>query len=250
MIYTTVIILIVVLVVLAIIVNAVQQRKQRQDIERRQRLYRFRNMLEHCEDLISVASQLPIGKALITVLHRRAREALSGMYSVNPSEDLKKRIQEYDERLNAMKDDDGLMTESFELPENDKQIIAMINAVKRLRSTLRNEHSRGRVDSQVFINEDHRLVKLQVKITVESLIRRGKSAYHSQMLGSSRQYYEKALKTIENQDYSDDYLNGRKATIENELEQITSELRDVNARDAASRKRDELEELFQPKKKW
>ena len=70
------------------------------------------------------------------------------------------------------------------------------------------------------------------------------------MLGSARQYYEKAQRTLEDQSYNDDYIESRSATISQALEQITSELRDVNTRDAANRKQDELEELFQPKKKW
>jgi len=38
--------------------------------------------------------------------------------------------------------------------------------------------------------------------------------------------------------------------VTEKLEIITEELRDTNARDAKNRKKDDLEELFQPKRKW
>ena len=70
------------------------------------------------------------------------------------------------------------------------------------------------------------------------------------MLGSARQYYEKALRTIDEHTYSDEYTEHRHQQIEASLEQITNELRVTNKNDARKRKSDELEELFQPKKKW
>ena len=71
------------------------------------------------------------------------------------------------------------------------------------------------------------------------------------MLGSARQYYEKALRTIEEQSFSDDYTTSREESIKKALEQIAQELTDAHARDQAkNKKEDDLEELFQPKKKW
>ena len=251
MLYTIIISLIVLLAILAVMIGAVQQHKQKQDILRRQKLAKFRAALEQVEDLLNMASYFPIGKSMLAILNARAKELLEGMDEVSPSDDYKARINDYAQRLQQMdRNDTSLITEGFELPHNDKQIIAMINALKRLRSALRSEHPRGKVDSGVYTTEDARLQKLQLKISVETLIRRGQNAYQGHMLGSARQYYEKAQKMLEDQPYSDDYIEGRSQVIDQALEQITNELRDVNTRDAANRKQDELEELFQPKKKW
>ncbi|MGM0524757.1 MAG: hypothetical protein ACQEQ8_00995 [Pseudomonadota bacterium] len=251
MLYTIIISLIILLAILAVMIGAVQQHKQKQDIARRQKLAKFRAALEQVEDLLNMASYFPIGKSMLAVLNSRARELLSNMNDVSPSDDYKERINDYDQRLQQMdRSDTSLITEEFELPHNDKQIIAMINALKRFRSALRSEHARGKVDSQVYTTEDARLQKLQLKISVETLIRRGQNAYQGHMLGSARQYYEKALRSLEDQNYSDDYIDERQKTVSQALEQITSELKDVNTRDAANRKQDDLEELFQPKKKW
>lgn len=251
MLYTIIIGLIVLLAVLAIMIGAVQQHRQKQEIARRQKIAKYRAALEQVEDLINLASYFPIGRSMLAVLNSRARELLQSMNQVVPTDNYKQRINDYDQQLQQMdRNDTTLITESFELPHNDKQIIVMINALKRLRSALRSEHARGKVDGKVYTTEDARLQKLQLKITVETLIRRGSNAYQGHMLGSARQYYEKALNTLEEQNYSDDYIAHRTATVSESLEQITNELRDANSRDAADRKQDELEELFQPKKKW
>ena len=249
--FTIVIILIVTLVILAIAVNAIQQHKQRVDLERRQTLHRYRLMLDGTEDMIAAASNFPVGKGVLLMLYKRAIEALQGMLKVSPSNELKQRLSDYEERLkNTDPNDQTLLSERIDLPENDKQIIAMINAVKKLRTTLRQEHSRGKVDTQLYLAEERRLVKIQVTINVESLVRRGGNAYKSGMLGSARQYYEKAMKTLQDQPFSDDYITNKQAFLSQELSMITDELRDTNARDAREKKQDDIEELFQPKKKW
>ncbi|WP_404396825.1 hypothetical protein [Idiomarina loihiensis] len=252
MIYTIVIALIILLIIMAIIVGAVQQNRQRLELERRKKMARFRSSLEQIEDLIHMASFFPIGKSMLVVLNSRALEILKSMNAVSPSKDYKARIQSYEERIQSVdRNDTSLISEDFEIPENNKQIIAMINGLKRLRSTLRNEHSRGRVDSNVFSVEDQRLTKLQLKINIETLIRRGRHAYESQMLGSARQYYEKALRTIEEQSFSDDYTKSRQQSIKKALEKIAQELKDAHTRDKEKHKKeDDLEELFQPKRKW
>lgn len=246
-----IVILVVALVILIIAVNAIQQHKQQAELERRQKLARFKLVFDQTEDLIGVASSFPVGRALLLMLNRRALDAAQRMFSVAQTADNKARLDDYKERVDAFKNDtNDAVSDSFDIPESDKQVINMLNAVKKLRSTLRSEHSKARIDTQNFLAEDRRLVKIQVQISVESLIRRGRSARSTQMLGSARQYFEKALKTLDDQSFNDDYIAARRAQVKEELDQITEELREGNARDAANRKKDELEELFQPKRKW
>ncbi|MEX1220848.1 MAG: hypothetical protein WEA82_01895 [Idiomarina sp.] len=251
MIITIVIILIVALVVLAIAVNAIQQHKQRAELERRQKLARYKLVFDQSEDLINAASNLPVGRILILTLNKRALDAVKRMLTVAPTSENKNRIEEYQQRVKAFENQDNEpVSGELEIPENDKQVIGMLNAIKKLRNALRSEHSKGRIDTTSFLAEDRKLVKIQVQISVESLIRRGKMAYRTQMLGSARQYYEKALKMLEDQSFTDEYITSRKAQVSEDLDAITEELRDTNARDASNRKKDELEELFQPKRKW
>ncbi|RUO33110.1 hypothetical protein [Aliidiomarina soli] len=249
-----IILLIVALVLLAFAVNAYQQHRQRQELERRQKMARFRNTLDESETLIANANVFPVGRSLIYVLHARARDALHKLSEVAPKNELyKERLREYDEIMNTLRPDDHtLVTETFALPEGDKQIITMIQSLKKLRSVLKSEHNRGRIDSKHFHEEDRRLEFTQLRINVESLERRADAAFNSNLTGSARQYYEKALSTLRNQSYSNEYIVDHTTRVEKRLQEITDSLRETNSRDAAERAKDvdELDELFQPKKKW
>jgi hypothetical protein len=73
------------------------------------------------------------------------------------------------------------------------------------------------------------------------------------MLGSARQYFEKAKIALENQNTQDDYSSTKLAQLNEWLNEIQSNLKNVNAQDRAKKQeeeRDELDELFAPKKKW
>ncbi|MCC5855359.1 MAG: hypothetical protein JJU10_06715 [Idiomarina sp.] len=248
-----IILLIFALIALAIGVNAIQQHKQRTEIERRTQVLRYRNVLDETEDLIAIASDFPVGRPLLHVLRVRARDALKLLCNVQPkSNDLKVRLEEYEQAVKSHNPEDkGLISESFSVPEQDKQIVLMIQALRKLRRALRAEHGRNRVDSHTFHEEERRIEKVQLRISVESLMRRGESAKKTGMLGSARQYLEKAQRTLNEASFTDEYITDRLDNIKTQLEEITESLRDANASDAKRKnKTSDLDELFQPKKKW
>ena len=118
---------------------------------------------------------------------------------------------------------------------------------------LRSEHSKARVDTQIFLSEDKRLEKIQLKINIDSQVKRGNAARAANMLGSARQYFEKALNTLNSVSYTDEYISAKKAELEGFLSEITTDLKATNATDAkkkAEQEKDDLDVLFAPKKKW
>ena len=152
----------------------------------------------------------------------------------------------------ALSDTSGSMND-FTLPDNDKMIIQYIQSVKKLRIMLRSEHSKGQIDSKVFADEDKQLERLQVKVNVETLIKRGRAALQTNMLGSARQYFEKAKAALESQNPQDDYSTSKLAALNEWLNEIQNNLKSVNEKDRVRKQeeeRDELDELFAPKKKW
>ncbi|MCO4320107.1 hypothetical protein [Aliidiomarina quisquiliarum] len=248
-----IIILIFALALLAIGVNAIQQHKQRAELERRQQIYRYRNILDETEDLIILASDFPLGKALLHVLRCRARDALKLLVAVQPTvTDLQVRLEEYEQAVNSFDPNDkALLVENFTIPEQDKQIVFMLQGLKKIRRSLRAEHSRNRVDSQTFHEEDRRIEKTLLRISAESLIRRGEAAYLTGMIGSARQYLEKAYRTLNDVGFTDEYIVTKQAYIKEKLEEITASLRAANAKDAKKRnEKSAIDELFEPKKKW
>lgn len=240
-----------VLIIAAIFINAFQQHRAKLEAERRAEVAKQRAVIDETENVIMACNTVPISSKMMQVLHNRVLNALKILNELNPSSEVGQRIRDAEQRT---QDENNIGSPAdFTLPENDKLIIQYIQAVKKLRVLLRSEHSKGKVDTKSFIEEDKQLEKLQLKVNVETLSRRGRAAMQSNMLGSARQYFEKAVAALENQTQPDDYTINRIATLKGWLQEIQSNLKNANAQDRARKKeeeRDELDELFAPKKKW
>ncbi|QLJ07163.1 hypothetical protein [Pseudoalteromonas sp. JSTW] len=252
MIVSIIIMLIVALIVIALWVSAVQQHKEKQESERRKELTKQKKIIEEAEEVLLNSTNIPMSENILRIIQRRVYDALASMVQLSPnSKELKSRLNEAKQRLTLPIDSNN--SDALVLPDNDKQLISLIQSIKKLRALLRSEHSKGKVDSQVFVAEDKRLEKLQLRINVESQIKRGISARAANMVGSARQYFEKALATLASVSYSDDYINTKKQEIENYLEAISTELKASNAtsrKKKAEQEQDDLDVLFAPKKKW
>lgn len=254
MIYTIVIVLIIVLVVIAIAVNAVQQHKEKQENERRAQVARHKAIIDETETILMNAANVPLSVKIIIILLNRILNALKDSYALQPEiQGLKQRIEETAARINNMNPDDASQDELTQLPDAEKQLIGLIQGIKKLRSVLRSEHSKGKIDTQQFMSEDKRLERMQLKINVETSIKRGVKARSTNMLGSARQYFEKAIITLEAQTNPDEYVHAKLQEVQSYLKEITAELKSTNARDVSKKQKDEeddLDILFAPKKKW
>ena len=252
MIVSIIIVLIVALIVIALWVSAVQQHKEKQETERRKELTKQKAIIEETEEALMNSANIPLSEYIIRILQRRIYEALNTMVTNSPSSKaLKNRLNESKEHLTAAVQ--GNNSETLALPGNDKQLVGLIQGIKKLRVILRSEHNKGRVDSQIFTGEDKRLEKFQLRINIESQIKRGLSARSASMVGSARQYFEKAYATLSAVSYSDDYVTTKRQEVEGYLEAISVELRASNAsalKKKNEQEQDDLDVLFAPKKKW
>ncbi|WP_440053393.1 hypothetical protein ACSLBF_10690 [Pseudoalteromonas sp. T1lg65] len=248
-----IIMLIVALIVIAVWVSAVQQHKEKQEAERRKELAKQKKIIEDAEDVILNSSNIPMSEIMIRIIQRRVHDALAVMVELSPtSRELKNRLHESQERMNNPIERSP-ESETLVLPDNDKQLISLVQGIKKLRQLVRSEHSKGKVDTQIFVAEDKKLERLQLRINVESQIKRGVSARTANMVGSARQYFEKAYATICSVTYSDEYTQQKKAELETYLQEISNELRASNAsaiKKKAEQEQDDLDVLFAPKKKW
>ena len=168
---------------------------------------------------------------------------------------IKSRVQELTARLEAAEDlaANQSSEEVFIVPENEQQILTILQCIKKIRIILKSEQSKGILDAQTFTKEDQRLDAMQLKINIESLIKRGGQAQSKEMLGSSRQYFEKALQTLASHPLKTEYVATKQVEIANRLAGISDSLKNTNAQDAAKKTKSEendLDILFQPKKKW
>ena len=255
MLFPIIIILIVSLVVVAIVVNALQQYREKVEAEKRTEIAKQKSVIDETEAVLTTVDTIPVSQHVVAILHNRVLNALKTIFELHPClPDIKQRIKNAQDRVKMINISTPAPThENFTLPESDKMVIQYIQAVKKFRSLLRSEHAKGKVDTQSFTREDRHLGALQLKVNVETLVKRGQAALASNMLGSARQYFEKAIAALEAQNQPDQYNNERKAQLESQLKTIQDNLRNANAKDREKKQeeeRDELDELFAPKKKW
>lgn len=253
MLFAVIIALIIGLVIIAIVANTMQQQKEKQEADRRQQMAKFRAIIDETEEIIMNSANVPISKEGFDILYQRILQSLNSMNETSPKQkDVLARIKEVQDKI-ASSDYAVIDAQSVDIPDNEKAMIALLQGIKKYRTILRSEHGKGRVSSNLFMAEDKKVEKVQLRINVDSQVRRGKMAMKNNMTGSARQYFEKALTTLENQPYVDEYINKRKAELKELLEKITEELKSANASSVKKKleeEKDDLDELFAPKKKW
>ncbi|MBL4942047.1 MAG: FeoB-associated Cys-rich membrane protein [Colwellia sp.] len=248
--------LIIALIIFVVVVSAIQQHKEKQEAEKRVKVAKQKAIIDESEALILNLASLPSSPNLVKILNRRSLNAAKIMRELMPNvKAIRSRINEIKARLEAAEDlaANQNSEDSFILPDNEQQILAILQCIKKLRATLKSEQSRGILDAQTFTQEDQRLDAMQLKINIESLTKRGSQAQSKEMLGSARQYFEKALQTLTNHPMKTEYTTTKHAEISAQLIEITDALKITNASDAARKAKDEeneLDVLFQPKKKW
>lgn len=249
--------LVIALIIVVVIVNAIQQHKEKQEQEKRAKAAKQKAIIDETEELILNLAHLPPNPQVVEILNRRSLNACKNMRQIMPEvKGIKNRVQEMEARLSASEDlkaSNQVVEEKFVLPDNEQQLVVILQTIKKLRITLKSEQSKGALDAQVFMHEDQKLDIMQLRINVESLHKRGMQAYNKEMLGSARQYFEKAMQTLTEHPIQTEYVQHKRAEIETQLEEITSALKNTNAEDAAKKAKaeeDDLDMLFQPKKKW
>lgn len=248
--------LIIALIIIVVIVNAIQQHKEKQEQDKRAKAAKQKAIIDENEELLLSLANLPNNPNLATILNIRSLNAAKTMATITPeNKALTSRIQDMEARVKASEANNSqpASEQSFTLPDNEQHLVALLQCIKKLRLTLKSEQTKGNLDAQTFTFEDNKLSAMQLKIGVESLQKRGMMAYQKEMLGSARQYFEKALQTIADSPIQTEYCNTKRAEIDSVLTDITSSLKNTNAKDAAKKAKaeeDDLDMLFQPKKKW
>lgn len=254
MVFPLIITLILALVIIAITVNVVQQHRERLRALKRAEYTKLRHGLEETEEILFNAANVPLSTGLSLMLLRRISYLLRAMIELEPTaKDLQQRLEETEKRVAELNKAPQAIADVPGLPDNDQQLLAMVKGIKKLRTLLRAEHARGNVETQLVIDEDRRLDLLQLRINVESQLKRGRNARANNMLGSARQYFEKALTFLRNTSHQHDYINNRISEAQMALEEISVELKQGNVRDIEKRSEKEnkdIDELFAPKRKW
>lgn len=246
--------LVAVLLVLVLGYNIMLQYKVKAETAKRQESARYVTLIDSTEELIGHAHHIPFSKDLLLCLNNRILDALESMYQLDPkNKQLAQRVANMKQQIEQLKNNDQIgESTTFKMPTSDKQAIAMLKLVKRLRDTIRNEHNKGRFDTQSYVTENARLETIQIRINIENVIKRANDSIARGQPGTALQLLRKGIDALSTK--SDAYSIQAKEKLEqmlNDLDKKRQVKNDEEIQQLADKERDDdMEALFGEKKKW
>ncbi len=254
MILTLVLLSIGALLFLVIAYNVVQQYKQKAESEKRHAIAKHKTMADETEEVLLNVNLVPFSKNMVLLLQHRILDSYRAIAQVMPNNQIKQRIADVQIQIKNVQENYSPHDEGhFKTPESDRQAIQMLQLVKKLRALLRVEHNKGKIDPQGFAQEERRLELMQLKINISNLIKRAMDAQIQGQFGTCRQLYTKGLAAISNVGDKDPYLVAREEDMRQGLKALDEQQQQNSAQDLQNikdKETDELDVLFQPKKKW
>ncbi|PKG73367.1 hypothetical protein CXF86_18105 [Shewanella sp. GutCb] len=258
MIIVSVFVLIGVLLLLIIGISIIQQQKARVEAERRTELARQRAIIDETEDVLSNTGLIPCSSNIILVLYKRIEEALNIAASLSSAQknDYERRLYDLRSQIevlnNAPKSTPAI--ELFRLPDNDRQVLTLVQTLKKMKAILRSEHNKGRVEPAIFSQEEQTIDNLQLRINVDSMLARGRAACFMKQYGSAKQMVTKALSTlhtIKAQTPNDPFIAKKVDEAKTMLDEIMGAQKLAQPQVAKPKAdEDDIDVLFQPKRKW
>ncbi|CAE6907443.1 DNA repair protein [Vibrio sp. B1FLJ16] len=248
--------LVAILLVLILGYNIMLQYKVKLETTKRQEAARYVSLIDGTEDLIGHAHNIPFSKELLLCLNNRILDALQNMQQLDPkNKQLAQRIENLKQQIVQLKDSEQVgESTTFKMPSSDKQAIAMLKLVKRLRDTIRNEHNKGRLDTQTYVTENARLETMQIRINIENVIKRAKDSISRGQPGTALQLLRKGIDALSTK--SDAYSVQAKKNLEEMLGDLDRKRQDKNNEemqqlvDADKERNNDMDALFGEKKKW
>lgn len=254
MIFTLVLIAIGAVLFLVIGYNVLLQYRQKQEADKRANIAKHKAIISETEDLLLNSVRLPYSKELVSLLHRRTLYALHSIKEIDPSvSGLDNRIRACEAQITQLEQRDYSMEGNFRPPDTDKEAIQMLQVIKKLRSVVRSEQAKGKVDTQAFIVEDRRLELMQLKVNIENAIKRAMEAQALRQWGTARQLLNKGIQVVSNITDPDAYLEQKLGEMRQMNQEMSDKLKQVqkeHVEEQREKEQDDIDVLFQPKKKW
>ncbi|MBY6188408.1 hypothetical protein KUV89_17465 [Marinobacter hydrocarbonoclasticus] len=254
--FTLVILLLGALLLLVIGINLIQHHKEQVENVKRQEMAKQRAIIEETEQILSMAPALPFSTVLLTTLNQRILEALDAALAVDArNTDLNRRKTDIQAQIALLKksEERAPALESFVVPNNEKQVLAIVQTLKRLKAVLRNEHNKSRLAHERYVEENHRVDLLQVRINATVLFERARLAMQNDQMGSAKQLLSKLVATLNTHGGADHLFKDTMMERANDLLSEVDRRQNANLHQVADKPevpKDDLDQLFQPKKKW
>lgn len=240
------------LIIFIVILTTYSQNKQQRERLIRHEMAKNIAIIESTEDIISYSDKLPFSRELIVTLHKRIRDALKNNMALDKefAERNRARLDSANAQI-AQVESNYATTDinAFNPPSNDRIALALLKLIKRLKKIVKAEHGKGNFPPQAYANEIQRLDILQTKINIENVIKRANDAIMQNQSGTASQLLSRGIDSIGVK--QDPYSLAVKGRLQEMLNQVRDSQNQVQQQEREElNKKDELDELFTPKKKW
>ena len=253
--FTILLVAVALLIMVLIVFTVMQQQKRQIELEKRSEVSRMTITIDDAEDLLSRIANIPVTKSLMMVLHNRVMETQKSIKQITKDNSLTGQINDRAiliEQIGKTFQSKGL--DSFRLPVDDREVLQLVQVLKKLKGTINSEQKRGRINPEVYSNEIKRVDLLQIRVNINSIIKRAKIAMDAKQTGSARTYLDKAIKTLKAINSEGDvFVQERleEATgLMQQLDQVNIDRKQQEQLVQNEKSSTDLDMLFQPKKKW
>jgi len=250
--------LIALLLIVFIGYNIIQQYKVKMENEQKIAINKQRAIIAEVEELLLNATKMPFSKSLLLIMQNRIRNALITMLKATPhSLPIREHLSNTDQQIENLKQNYTPPDESvLRAPQSNNEALVLLKITKKIRAILRSEHTKGKISTDMFISEEKRIELMQLKINLENSFKRIQHSQLNNQYGSANQMINKLLTVLNGIPDKDAYLlakekelNAIKDEIKKHLNQVSDE--EVEAMKAKDKeKQNDLDVLFQDKKKW
>ncbi|WP_435234194.1 DNA repair ATPase [Psychromonas sp. PT13] len=250
--------LIALLLIVFIGYNIIQQYKVKMENEQKIAINKQRAIIAEVEELLLNATKMPFSKSLLLIMQNRIRNALITMLKASPhSLPIREHLSNTDQQIENLKQNYTPPDESvLRAPQSNNEALVLLKITKKIRAILRSEHTKGKISTDMFISEEKTIELMQLKINLENSFKRIQHSQLNNQYGSANQMINKLLTVLNGIPDKDAYLlakekelNAIKDEIKKHLNQVSDE--EVEAMKAKDKeKQNDLDVLFQDKKKW
>lgn len=240
------------LIIFIIILTTFSQNKQKRDRYVLHEMRKNTMIIDSTEDIIGYADKLPFSKELYVCLHKRIRDGIQN--NITLDKEYAKRNRPRLDSINAqIAQVESTFTttdiNSFHPPNNDRIALALLKLIKRLKNIVKAEHGKGNFPTQAYALEIQRLDILQTKINIENVIKRANDAIVQNQAGTAAQLLTRGINSISAR--QDSYSMAIKERLQEMLQEVENSQSEQQQQQIEElNKKDELDELFTPKKKW
>jgi len=135
---------------------------------------------------------------------------------------------------------------------NNRILDALENMAALDPKTIRNEHNKGRFDTQAYVEENARLETMQIRINIENVIKRAHDSIARGQAGTAVQLLRKGIDVLSTK--NDAYSVQAKEKLETMLNEVDKKRSDKNAVELQQmeekERNNDMDALFGDKKKW